>query len=60
MVVKVRDRLTGNKQTSHRFYMGRLNFKSNKVEGKENYHVQVCNSFAALEGLDSEVEIKGN
>jgi hypothetical protein len=31
--------------------------KLNKAEGKEQYHVQVSNRFAALEDLDAEVEI---
>jgi hypothetical protein len=36
----------------------RFNFKQlNKVEGKEQYHVQVSNRFAALEDLDTEEEI---
>jgi hypothetical protein len=31
--------------------------KLNKVDGKEKYHVEVSNRFAALEDLDTEVEI---
>jgi hypothetical protein len=31
--------------------------KLNKVEGKEKYYVEVSNRFAALEDLDTEVEI---
>jgi hypothetical protein len=31
--------------------------KLNKVEGKEQYCVEVSNKFAALEHLDAEVEI---
>jgi hypothetical protein len=31
--------------------------KLNGVEGKEMYHVEVSNRFAALEDLDAEVEI---
>jgi hypothetical protein len=31
--------------------------KSNEVEGKGQYHVEVSNRFAALEDLDAEVEI---
>jgi hypothetical protein len=31
--------------------------KLNEVEGKEQYHVEVSNRFAALEYLDTEVEI---
>jgi hypothetical protein len=31
--------------------------KLNEVEGKEQYHVQVSNRFAALEDLDTQAEI---
>jgi hypothetical protein len=31
--------------------------KLNKVEGKEQYHIEVSNRFAALENLDSEVDV---
>jgi hypothetical protein len=31
--------------------------KLNEVEGKEQYHVEVSNRFAALEHLDTSVEI---
>jgi hypothetical protein len=31
--------------------------KLNEVEGKEQFHVEVSNRFAALEDLDKEVEI---
>jgi hypothetical protein len=38
--------------------MERFNFKKlNKAEGKEQYHVEISNRFAALESLDSEVDI---
>jgi hypothetical protein len=47
-----------NKQRSHRFHIERFNLKKlNKVEGKEKYHVEVLIRFAALEDLDTEVEI---
>jgi hypothetical protein len=47
-----------NKQRSYRVHAERLNLKMlNEVEGKEKYHVEISNRFAALEGLDSEVEI---
>jgi hypothetical protein len=37
--------------------MERFNLKKlNEVEGKEKYHVEVTNRFAALEDLDVEVE----
>jgi hypothetical protein len=43
-------RLAVSKQTTHRFHMEKINLKKlNKVEGKEQYHVEKTNSFAALE-----------
>jgi hypothetical protein len=58
VVAKIKERLAVNKQGSHRFHMERFNFKkSNEVEGKEKYHVEVSNRFAALEDLDAMVEI---
>jgi hypothetical protein len=57
-VAKIRERIAVNKQGSHKFQMERFNLKKlNEVEGKEKYHVEVLNSFAALEDLDAEVEI---
>jgi hypothetical protein len=39
--------------------MERFNIKKlNEVEGNEKYRVEVSNRFAALEDLDTEVEIK--
>jgi hypothetical protein len=41
--------------------MERLNLKKlNKVEGKEKYHIEVSNRFAALEDWDVEVEINSD
>jgi hypothetical protein len=58
VVAKVREKLVVNKQRSHRFHMERFNLKKlNKVEGKEQYSVEVSNRFAALEDLGTEVEI---
>jgi hypothetical protein len=38
--------------------MERFNLKKlNEVKGKEKYHIEVSNRFAALEDLDTEVEI---
>jgi hypothetical protein len=51
---KVRERLTVNKQRSHRFHKERFNLN---VEGKEQYRVEVSNRFPALEYLDTEVKI---
>jgi uncharacterized metal-binding protein YceD (DUF177 family) len=31
--------------------------KLNEVEGKEQYHVEISNRFAALENLDTEMDI---
>jgi hypothetical protein len=57
-MAKVRERLTVNKQRSHRFHKERFNLKKlNEVEGKEQFCVEVSNRFAALEDLDAEVEI---
>jgi hypothetical protein len=58
-VAKVRERVTVRKQKMHRIHMERFNLKKlNKVEGKEQYHVEISNRFAALENLDTEVDIK--
>jgi hypothetical protein len=38
--------------------MERFNLKKlNEVEGKEQYHVEIVNRFAALENSDNEVDI---
>jgi hypothetical protein len=53
-----RQRLTMNKQRSHRFHMEIFNLKKlNEAEGKEMYRAEVSNRFAALEDLDTEMEI---
>jgi hypothetical protein len=58
VVAKVREKLAVNKQRSQRFHMERFNLKKlNDVEGKEQFRVKVSNRFAALEDLDTEVEI---
>jgi hypothetical protein len=57
-VAKVRERLAVNKQRLHRFRKERFNLKKlNDVEGKEQFRVEVSNRFAALEDLNSEVEV---
>jgi hypothetical protein len=57
VVAKVRERLAVDKQRSQRFHIDRFNLKNlNEVEGKEKYHTEVSNRFAALEDLDEEVE----
>jgi hypothetical protein len=58
VVAKVRERVAVNKLRSQRFNMERLNLKKlNDVENKEQFRVEVSNRFAALEDLDTEVEI---
>jgi hypothetical protein len=61
VVAKVRERLAVNKQRSQRFNMERFNLKKlNDAEGKEQFRVEVSNRFAALEDLDTEMEIREN
>jgi hypothetical protein len=51
-VAKVRERLAVSKQTMHRVHMERFSVKKlNEVQGKEQYHVEISNRFAALENL---------
>jgi hypothetical protein len=58
VVTKVWERLAVNEQRSHKFHIDRFNLKKlNDVEGKEQFRVEVTNRFAALEDLDTEVEI---
>jgi hypothetical protein len=58
VAANVRERPAVNKQRSHRFHMERFNLKKlNKLEGKEQFCVEVSNRCAALEDLDTEVEI---
>jgi hypothetical protein len=58
VVAKVRERLEVSEQTAHRIHMERFNLKKlNKVEGKEQYHVEISKRFAALENLDNEVDV---
>jgi hypothetical protein len=56
VVAKVRGRLAVSKQTAHRVHMERLNLEIlNKVEGNEQYLVEISNRLAALENLGAEV-----
>jgi hypothetical protein len=58
VLARIRERLADNKQGSHKFQMERFNLKKIKeAEGKEKYHVEVSNTFAAFEDLDAGVEI---
>jgi hypothetical protein len=42
----------------HRVCMERFNLKKlNEIEGKEQYHFEISNRFAALENLDTKVDI---
>jgi RNAse (barnase) inhibitor barstar len=57
-VAKVRERLAVNKQSSQKFDMERFKLKKLKeIEGKGQFRVDISNRFAALEDLDTEVEI---
>jgi hypothetical protein len=57
VVTKVRDRLAVSKQTTLRVHMERIHLKKlNKIEGKEQYRVDISNRFA-LENLDTDVDI---
>jgi hypothetical protein len=58
VVAKVSERLAVSKQTVHRFHIERYNLKkSNEVEGKEQYHVEISSRFAAFGNLDAELDI---
>jgi hypothetical protein len=58
VVAEVRERLAVNKQRSQRSHMETLILKKlNKVEGKEWFHVEVSNRFAAFKDLDAEIYI---
>jgi hypothetical protein len=57
-VAKVRETLTVSKEATPKFDMERFNFKkSDEVEGKEQYRVEISNRYAALEHLDNDVNI---
>jgi hypothetical protein len=58
MVATVKFRLTVSKETMYRVHMERFNLKKlNRVEGKEQYHVEISDRFAALENFDTDVDI---
>jgi hypothetical protein len=60
VVAKVRERLAVSKQIMHRVHMEKFNLKKlNEKEGKEQYRVEISNKFAALENLDTKVNING-
>jgi hypothetical protein len=57
-VAKFREILSVSKQTAHRIHMEKFNLeKLNEVEGMEQYCVEITNRFAALENLDTEVDV---
>ncbi|PNF32123.1 hypothetical protein B7P43_G02834 [Cryptotermes secundus] len=58
VVAKVGERLAVSKQTKHRVHMERFNLKKlNEVHSKEQYRVEISNRFAALENLNTEVDV---
>jgi hypothetical protein len=58
VVAKVRESMGVSKQTMNRFHMEGFSLKKlNKVEGIEQFHVEVSNRFTALENLDAELDI---
>ncbi|PNF34910.1 hypothetical protein B7P43_G01414 [Cryptotermes secundus] len=58
VVAEVGETLTVSKQTVHRVHMERFNLKKlNKVEGKEQYRVEISNWFTTLENSDTDVDI---
>jgi hypothetical protein len=59
VLAKVRERLAVSKQKKkHRIRMEIFNLKKlNEIESKEQYRVEISNSFAALENSDSEMEV---
>jgi hypothetical protein len=58
VVAKVRERLAVSKQTANKVHMERFNLKKlNEVDGKEQYCVEISNRLAALENLDTVVDV---
>jgi hypothetical protein len=51
VVAKVGERVAVSKRTMHRFHMERYNIKKLNAEGKERYHIEISNRFAAFENL---------
>jgi hypothetical protein len=57
-VTKDRDRLAVSKETQHRFDTESFSLnKLNKVEGKEQYLVEISKKFASFENLGDEVDV---
>jgi hypothetical protein len=58
VVAQVGERLAVSKQTTHRFHVDRLSLKTLiEVKGKDQYRVEISNRFAALENLDTEIDV---
>jgi hypothetical protein len=58
VLAEVKEKLAVSKQTMHRVHMERFNMKKlNEVEGKEWYCIEISNMFAALENIDTEVDV---
>jgi hypothetical protein len=55
VVVKFRDRLAVNKQTTHSVHIERFNFK--KINEVDRYHSEISHRFTSFENLDTEVDI---
>jgi hypothetical protein len=52
------ERLAVSKQTTHRDHLEGFNLnKLNEVEGKEQCRLEISNRFAALENLDTGVDV---
>jgi hypothetical protein len=52
------EKLAVNRQRSHRFHMQMFNIKKlNEVQVKEKCHAETLKRFAALEDMDTEMEI---
>jgi hypothetical protein len=57
VMAKVREILAVSKQTMLSIHKEKFNLKKLKeVEGKEQYHAEISNRFAALENSDTEVD----
>jgi hypothetical protein len=58
LVANVRERPAVSKQTTHTVHTQRFNLKKlNEIESKQHYRVEISNRFAALENLDTGVNI---
>jgi hypothetical protein len=58
LLANFRERQTVSKQATHRFHTERFSLNElNKVEGKEQYRVEISNRFSALQNLVAEVDI---